>query len=103
VGDTLKIFVDIDGTICRTKDANYSEAVPIHASIQKINKLYDLGHEIIFWTARGSANKEESTEILNITNKQLQEWGCRYTQLSVGEKPVYDLLICDKSVRIDEL
>ena len=38
-----------------------------------------------------------------LTKSQLTEWGCKYHELSVGKKPDYDLLICDKTKRIEEI
>ena len=38
----MKIFVDIDETICITPiSRDYSEATPLKERIEKINKLYD--------------------------------------------------------------
>lgn len=34
--------------------------------------------------------------------KQLKEWGYKYHHLSVGEKPHFDLYICDKSINSEE-
>ena len=97
----MKIFVDIDETICRYVDERYyPHAVPIQENINKINKLYDEGHEITYWTARGSYS---GIDYLELTANQLDEWGCQYHELSVGEKPNYDLLICDKTKRIEEI
>ena len=51
-------------------------------------------------------NKSLETQIKkdsDITKKQLDEWGCKYNELSVGEKPHFDLLIDDKSMRIEEI
>ena len=39
----------------------------------------------------------------NLTKSQLDSWGCKYHELSVGEKPPYDLLICDRTKRIEEI
>ena len=39
---------------------------------------------------------------LEITKSQLKKWGCKYHKLDVGNKPDYDLLICDKTKRIEE-
>jgi len=39
----------------------------------------------------------------NLTKEQLEKWECKYHELSVGEKPNYDLLICDKTKRIEEI
>ena len=49
-------IVDIDGTICRHEDetAPYEEGHPIKERIKFFNELYDAGHKIINWTARGA-------------------------------------------------
>jgi len=97
----MKIFVDIDETICYYKDnRDYNLALPIVDNIKKINKLYDEGHHIKYWTARGSVIKKDW---FDITKNQLDTWGCKYHELSVGQKPAYDLLICDKTKRIEEI
>ena len=38
-----------------------------------------------------------------LTKQQLDKWGARYHDLSVGEKPLYDLVVDDKAKRIEEL
>ena len=54
----MKIFVDIDETICFYEgERHYPDAVPNLENIAKINKLYDEGHHIKYWTARGSVTK----------------------------------------------
>ena len=51
----MKIFVDIDETICFYEgDRNYPDAKPNLENIKKINTLYEKGNEITYWTARGS-------------------------------------------------
>ena len=102
------IYVDIDETICHYpkgrdyyKDStDYGDAEPLMENIKKINKLYDEGNKITYWTARGSLT---GIDWLEITANQLDDWGCLYHELSVGEKPAYDLLICDKTKRIEEI
>lgn len=97
----LTIYVDIDNTICITPDdVHYTESLPLKENIDKINKLYKEGHTIIYWTARGMRSKIDYTDL---TKKQLEDWGCRYHELRMNEKPSYDLLICDKTKRIEEL
>jgi len=101
----MNIYVDIDETICfyenRTYiNPDYSEAIPNLENIEKIRILYDEGHTITYWTARGSVT---GIDWYDVTKQQLDEWGCKYHHLSVGEKPPYDLLICDKTKRIEEL
>jgi uncharacterized HAD superfamily protein len=83
------IYVDIDGTICSISKP-YSDAQPILKHIDKINKLYDDGNTIIYYTARGAATKVDYTEL---TKQQLKDWRCKF----------HDLFICDKSIRIEEL
>ena len=95
------IYVDIDETICRYVDERYyPHAIPIGENITKINKLYDEGNKITYYTARGSVT---GIDWFDITKKQLDKWGCKYHELSVGKKPDYDLLICDKTKRIEEI
>lgn len=96
----LVIYVDIDGTICHTEGSDYNSSTPIPEHIAKINKLYDQGHEIVYYTARGQRLNIDHTEL---TTKQLDTWGCKYTRLVMNHKPAYDLFICDKSKRIEEL
>ena len=97
---SLNIYVDIDGTICHTEDSDYQHSIPIRENIDKVNRLYDDGHYIVYWTARGRRSGVDHTEI---TQKQLTDWGCKYDNLIMNEKPVYDLLICDKTKRIEEI
>ena len=97
----MNIYVEIDETICFYKGKReYPLAQPILDNIAKINKLYEEGHTIKYWTARGAVT---GLDWYNLTENQLKEWGCKYHYLSVGEKPAYDLLICDKTKRIEEI
>jgi len=103
----MVIYVDIDDTIAdydiKDSPTDYYKARPIAINIDKINKLYDEGNTIVYYTARGSVNTDSREEYTLLTKKQLSEWGAKYHKLSVGEKAAYDLLICDKSKRIEEL
>ena len=96
----MVIFVDIDNTICSQQGEHYDQAEPWYDNIAKINKLYDEGHYIKYWSARGSGSGIDWQEL---TRKQLTDWNCRYHELSTGEKPFYDLLVCDKTIRIEEI
>lgn len=99
--EKMNIFVDIDETICFYENKReYPLAVPYLDNIQKINTLYEEGHTITYYTARGSVT---GLDWFNLTKMQLESWGCKYHHLSVGEKPAYDLLICDKTKRIEEI
>ena len=55
----MKIYVDIDETICFYANVReYNLAIPDYINISKINKLYDEGNEITYYTARGSLLKD---------------------------------------------
>ena len=95
------IFVDIDGTICTIiKELNYENAKPIKENIDKINKFYDDGNKIVYWTARGAKTGIDWTLT---TREQLRDWGAKHHELLMNDKPHYDLLICDKTKRIEEI
>ena len=100
----MNIYVDIDETIADylpTDDkSDYNLATPIHINIDKINKLYDEGNQITYYTARGSGT---GIDWFEVTKEQLDRWGAKYHNLSTGKKPPYDLIICDKSRRIEEI
>lgn len=94
------IYVDIDETICKTSSTrDYSLATPIIENIEKINKLYDEGNTIVYWTARGS---RKQINWYNLTYSQLNDWGAKFHELRV-DKPYYDLFIDDKTLRIEEI
>ena len=92
-------YIDIDGTICTEKKVmgksakDYMGAKPYMDRIAVINKLYDDGHEIHYWTARGAT---KGTDWSDLTLEQLNEWGCKFHGLHMG-KPNFDVYICDKS------
>tara|TARA_R100000808_G_C2088463_1_gene109738 strand:+ start:437 stop:778 length:342 start_codon:yes stop_codon:yes gene_type:complete len=93
------IYIDIDETIAHTpKSRNYSESKPWKENIKKANRLYDAGHKIVYWTARGSGSGIDWTDI---TRKQLDSWGVKYHDLKLG-KPIYDLFIDDKNMNTDD-
>jgi hypothetical protein len=91
-------MIDIDQTICLTPYMDgmhrYELSIPFSQRIDKINKLYDQGHTIIYWTARGSGSGIDWTEL---TNKQLNDWGCKFHEVRLG-KPSYDVWIDDKAL-----
>ena len=104
-----RALVDIDDTICFYGDKRaYELAEPNQKNINKINKLKDEGWHITYWTARGGHSKRN---LYKFTKEQLTEWGCKFDDLVVGYSEVYgvevkpsvDLIIDDKSKRIEEL
>jgi hypothetical protein len=97
------IYVDIDETICTHFDTSdgprdYSKANPLLGRIEKINKLFEEGNTIVYWTARGTVT---GLDWYNLTENQLNLWGAKYTQLKMG-KPAYDLFIDDKNINSED-
>lgn len=90
----MKIFVDIDETICHG-EFPYNKCVPLPKRIEKINTLFDKGHHITYWTARGGRSGVDFTQI---TKAQLEIWGAKHDVLLMNNKPSFDLYICDKSM-----
>lgn len=93
----MNIYVDIDNTITETKGCNYEEATPIYERIKKINKLYDNGNIITYWTARGTVSK---IDYYDLTKQQLDKWGAKHHKLLLG-KPAFDLFMDDKVFNSD--
>jgi hypothetical protein len=85
---------DIDGTICSITDGSYEEAEPFTDRIKLVNKLYDSGSTIIYFTARGSTT---GIDWRSLTASQLKSWGAKYHELHLG-KPHYDVYIGDKAL-----
>lgn len=83
---------DIDGTICNNTFGKYEDALPILDRIKTVNKLYDKGHTIKFFTARGSTT---NINWRSFTEYQLLKWGVKYHSLELG-KPEADIYIDDK-------
>ena len=91
-------YVDIDGTICTsTVNQGYQFAEPFVQRIAHFNKLYDEGHQIHYWTARGQSSNRDFSEL---TKKQLAEWRVKYTSLNF-KKPSYDIWIDDKAQNVE--
>lgn len=91
-------IVDIDNTICISKGSDYANSVPMFDRIEKINKLYEEGHNIIYWTARGGHSGIDWTDK---THSQLAAWGCKYDEIRM-KKPTYDVWIDDKAINSEE-
>lgn len=88
---------DIDGTVCTNTHGKYETAKPFPDMLRRVNNLYDLGHKIIFMTARGSVSKTDYTDF---THKQLTEWGFKYHELITNKKPHADLFVDDRGENV---
>ena len=88
-----KYCFDIDGTICTNTDGDYESAEPYLQRIKQINSLHENNNTIILFTARGTTS---GIDWMDITIKQLTEWGVNYDKLLFG-KPEADFFIDDKA------
>tara|TARA_B100000965_G_scaffold349907_1_gene323353 strand:- start:1290 stop:1640 length:351 start_codon:yes stop_codon:yes gene_type:complete len=103
----MRYCIDIDGTICTpTIGRDYHKAQPWYDRIKVLNKLYDEGHYIIYFTARAMgrfsdephsiASVKAEGVLFELTQNQLKEWGVKYHELIMG-KPHADYFIDDKA------
>jgi len=108
----MNIVMDIDLTICETEVINgkgdYENAKPLCAVINKSNKLYDEGINIILYTARGMrtfANNVKKIEEFHrpILEKWLNKHNVKYNELIFGKlwKPDY-YFVDDRSLTINQ-
>ncbi|MFK5882831.1 MAG: hypothetical protein QM489_00670 [Candidatus Izemoplasma sp.] len=103
----MKYVIDIDNTISVwNEDRDYDNFEPIQPMIDKINKLYDEGHIIVFNTARGmSFYSEKRNQIENNNRPIIEKWlikhKVKYHKLYLC-KPLGDFYIDDKNLNIEE-
>ena len=59
--DQQVVLVDIDETVCFYEGKRrYDLAKPNQENIAKINKMYDEGWYVIYWTARGGSESSKA-------------------------------------------
>lgn len=102
----MKYVFDIDGTICNNTYGLYEEAVPFHNRVKRVNELYEQGHIIIFFTARGMGRfngdvEEVQKKYHDFTHRQLTGWGVKFHELILG-KPSADIYVDDKGIRDED-
>lgn len=101
-----KYVFDIDGTICNTKNSDYENSTPIFERIRIINRLYEEGNTIYFFTARGMGRAKDCADtaikmFYDLTFSQLESWGVKHHGLFLG-KPSGDFYIDDKGVKDED-
>lgn len=95
----IRYLFDIDGTICEKTVLGYQNAIPIKDRIEKINKLFDEGHNITFFTSRGMHRNKGNVsacyaDYFEMTKNQLLDWGVKFHNLLMG-KPDADVFVDD--------
>jgi hypothetical protein len=89
-----KYCFDLDGTLCTNTEGAYEDALPFPDRIASVNKLYEEGHEITIFTARGS---ETGIDWRELTKRQLEFWGVKHSRLILG-KPFAHKYIDDRGM-----
>ena len=87
---------DIDGTLCTNTDGDYANAEPFKEICDRVNQLFEEGHQIQLYTARGATTRIDWREL---TESQLEEWNVSYHALYLG-KPTADVYIDDKAINV---
>ena len=87
---------DLDGTLCTNTEGDYDDAKPYPRRIAKLNRLYDQGHRIVIYTARGT---KTGINWRALTRRQLATWKVKYHKLFLG-KPYADIYVDDKCIDV---
>lgn len=99
----MKVFVSIDSIIKNLpklgSSLDYKNIKPQYDSIEKINKMYDDGDVIIYYTPKG-LNPDIDWE--NFIYKKLIKWGCSFNDIICEfEKNSLDSMV-DSKIKIIE-
>jgi len=107
VKTTKTYILEIDGIICNTQNRDFENSQPFKERIEDINKLYDEGNKIIFYTSRGmdifNNNRFNAEhEFWSFTFKQLESWNIKFNHLYFG-KPCGDFVIDNKAAKYENI
>ena len=100
-----RIVVDCDGVIAgKGRGGDYANAPPLIYGIQQVNKLYDLGYEIVLYTARYGDRENGNVNMQYARGYRewidwLDEHEVKYHHAFMG-KPAGVLYIDDKAARV---
>ena len=104
-----KIIIDLDDTICSTKNGDYENSIPKEKVIKKIKEYKDLGFEIIIYTSRNMRTYKGNVDLIKantlpIIIKWLEKFDVPYDQIIVGKPwPSFGgFYVDDKAIRPDE-
>ena len=98
----MRFVFDVDDTICIHNDRDYINAVPIQDMIDIINNLYNNGHHISLYTARGQNSCKGDIDLIKEKNQDillqwLEKHNVHFNELIFG-KPLGDFYVDDKAV-----
>ena len=105
-GSEKRLIVDCDGVIAdKDHGGIYANAGPLQHGIDQVNKLYDMGYEIVLYTARygdrenGNINRQYERGYVEWV-KWLEDHGVKYHHAFMG-KIAGVLYIDDKAARVN--
>ena len=105
-GSDKRLIVDCDGVIAdKDHGGIYANAGPLQHGIDQVNKLYDMGYEIVLYTARygdrekGNINRQYERGYREWTD-WLEKHGVKYHHAFMG-KIAGVLYIDDKAARVN--
>lgn len=94
----MRYAFDIDNTLVETKGSDYEHSTPIQHRIDRVNRLFDEGHTIYLFTARGMAS---GRDLYEFTLKQMNEFGIKHHEIIMG-KPNVDVFVDDKAISVKD-
>ena len=104
-----KIIIDLDDTICSTKNGDYENSIPKEKVVKKIKEYKNLGFEIIIYTSRNMRTYKGNVDLIKantlpIIIKWLKKFDVPYDQIIVGKPwPSFGgFYVDDKAIRPDE-
>ena len=104
-----KIIIDLDDTICSTKNGDYENSIPKEKVIKKIKDYKNLGFEIVIYTSRNMRTYKGNVDLIKantlpIIIRWLEKFDVPYDQIIVGKPwPSYGgFYVDDKAIRPDE-
>lgn len=104
-----RLIMDLDDTICVTKDGNYATSEPDRAVIEKMRTYKKLGFVIVINSSRNMRTYDENVGLINAnTLPKIIDWLIKhdvpYDEVYIG-KPwcgFEGFYVDDKSIRPDE-
>ena len=108
------IAFDLDDVICTRPKGfedlgvnKYEYCEPVKDMIKLVNKVYNDGHIVKIYTARGMSMFSGDTHkiynhLYQLTLKQLNDWGIKFHELVMG-KLHYDILIDDRAINSNRI
>jgi glycerol-3-phosphate cytidylyltransferase len=102
----MKYCFDLDNTLCLTENKDYANCKPFEDRVKIVNDLYDQGHEITIYTARGMGKFKGNVDLVykeyyELTKNQIEKWAIKHHVLLLG-KLSYDHFICDKAYNSED-